>query len=426
MRIFERSVRTVTIAYNHRWRAIVEKVKLRLIRVGFHNSQELEQLKCNIVYFQDQLWNYLDREFATYFHLYMSYSPGVNGFIAEGSKLYAVKDYDQAATKYADACGAFNEENGQDDADLLLLYGKALFQAGVAKSGVLGGVSNVEKKEVKEEQEDDEKFQFEEGIAQEDEDEDGNEEEGEEEGEEDGGEEEGDDEDGPEQSDFEAAWEILDLARSLFSKRLDELSTDAEGPFLKTDDEEPTSDYVTTLRNLSEAYDLLGEVSLESENFPQAASDLERCLELRQKLYNLRLSALISESHYKLSLALEFCVEDSELRKKAAEQMRLAISCVRLRNSNETDAAKKADTAELLKDLEERHNELKKDPEQELQMEQMDIIKGILGEATSGANPAVNNLTAMVKKKPVNDLSSMVKKRTATGEQAQAKRPKKD
>lgn len=346
------------------------------------------------------------------------YSDEITKNITEGSKLYAAKDYDQAASKYADACAAYNEENGEDDADLLLLYGKALYQNGVAKSGVLGQMSGDQtkdqaeekEKDAKDEGEDNDNFQFEEGYGD-DENDDGNEEQAGDEGE--------------EQSDFEAGWEILDLARALFAHKVELLESEAKDlatPYLKTDDEEPTSDYVIALKKLSETYDLLGEVSLESENFTQAASDLESCLELRLKLYNSKLSPLVSESHYKLSLALEFCVEDPTLRKKAADQMKLAIDCVKARAATQEDEEAKKDSQELLRDLEERYKELKKDPQQDVQAQQMDIIKGLLGEAVGSAG--VTDLSSLVKKAPVNDLSSMVKKRKAKPEQKETKKPR--
>lgn len=368
----------------------------------------------------------------------MAYSETINQAIAEGAKLYAVKQYDEAATKYADACASYNEEHGEDDADLLLLYGKALFQSAVLRSGMLGGIGeNEEDQEEKEEDEGEEEgnFHFEDGVAQEidaeedaEEDKASEEQEGEEEGAPEGGEEQ--EEAGPEQSDFEAAWEILELARSLLDKKLGESSSDGlETPYLKSSDEVPNSEYVSTCKKLSEVYDLLGEVSLEAENFSQAATDLKSCLELRQKLYPTE-SGLISECHYKLSLALEFSLED-DLRAKATEQMKLAIESVKLRNSKETDEEKKKDNAALLRDMEERYNELKKSPKADLQAQQMDIIKGIMGEAVSegGSNAlkAVQDLTNMVKKKPVvNDLSSMVKKRKAKPADGDAKKPKKD
>lgn len=353
------------------------------------------------------------------------YSAEITKHLAEGSKFYAIKDFNQAATKYADACEAYNEETGEDSAELLLLYGKALFQNGVAKSGILGGIGNDEEKKPEEEDQND-NFQFEDGVAQEEGDEENTEGAENESHDEDGEDEDGEDEDGEdraeeEQSDFEAGWEILDLARSLFAAKAEELSSQKTAltvPYLKSDDEEPTNEYVVALKKLSETYDLLGEVSLESENFAQAASDLACCLELRQQLYHRLLSALVSESHYKLSLALEFCVEDVDLRQKAAEQMKLAIECVKLRSkTKETEQSK--ETAELLRDLEERYRELKKDPQEQLQAQQMNIIKGILGEAVESSS--ATNLTPQVR---VNDLSSMVKKRKAKPAAGATKKPK--
>lgn len=381
----------------------------------------------------------------------MSYSQKVTVNIAEGSKLYGIKQFEEAASKYADACAAYNEEHGTDDADLLLLYGKALFQSGVTKSGVLGGIdadgSDDPDRASGDEgpPEDEDKFHFDEGVAQEVDDEADDEANDNANQEDDQDQEENDDQadendednsqDGPDQSDFEAAWEILDLTRSLFQERLDRLSNEGlEKPYLSTDDEESTNEYVSTLKKLAETFDLLGEVSLEAENFPQAAIDLESCLKLRQDLYKSD-SALISESHYKLSLALELCVDDEKLREKATEQMRLAIESVKARNSKESDEEKKRDTQDLLRDLEERYKELQNPPEADLQAEQVDIIKGILGEAvgaasgggaTSSLAQPANDLTTSVKKKAaVNDLSSMVKKRKPNSDDDSSKRQKK-
>lgn len=349
------------------------------------------------------------------------YSDEITKHIAEGAKLYAAKDFDQAASKYADACAAYNEENGADDADLLLLYGKALFQNGVAKSGVLGGVGNdtEEKKPNDADDEENDNFQFEEGFADDNESP---------ENEDDDHDDQGGDQ-GEDQPDFEAAWEILDLARSLYEEKVEETKNGAENldvPYLKKDDDESTSDYVVAVKKLAEVYDLLGEVSLESENFPQAASDLQSCLELRQKLYDLSKSALVSESHYKLSLALEFSVENPNLRKEAAHHMKLAIDCVRARAEAQTDEEAKKDAYELLRDLEERYKELEKEPQKEVEAQQMDMIKGLLGEAIGGTAGATD-LTSLVKKAPVNDLSSMVKKRKPKADQGnEAKKPKKE
>lgn len=369
----------------------------------------------------------------------MSYSADISELVAEGAKLYAAKEFDDASEKYAEACEKYSSENGEEDADLLLLYGKSLFQSAVLKSEVFSGANGGNREGGKEdgsgsggekdEQEDDGKFQFcdDAPLAEEEDDEAGpvaaEEEESDEE------EENHDEEDGEpeeeEQSDFEVAWEILDLTRSLFENQLENVhkqGEDLQVPYLSRQDEETTNEFVKLTKKLAETYDLLGEVSLEAENFPQSAIDLQKCLELRLKLYNPDNSSLISESHYKLSLALEFCVEDPNLRSKACEQMRLAIESVKNRNSKETDPAKRKDNDDLVQDLQVRYQELERDPAEEIKNEQMDIIKGILGEPSGeDASPVanlVNDLSSIVKKKSnkpaVNDLTSMVKKRKSS------------
>lgn len=378
----------------------------------------------------------------------MSYSTEVSKLIAEGSKLYAVKEYDQAADKYADACYTYNKEQEEDDADLLLLYGKALFQSAVSKSEVFGGSKDDGKSEEKKEEKDDKddgNFQFhddaplaededKEGPVEEEDDDDDEDNNGEEgpvpadEGEEDGEEEsqgDGAEEEGAESS-FEVAWEILDSARAIYESKLEDLKLQpgfeqVKSPYLKSDTEETKDEFIIISKKLSETYDLLGEVSLEAENFPQSAIDLESCLNLRLKIFNPNNSSLISESHYKLSLALEFCVEDPDLRLKALHQLKLAIDSVKLRGANESDPKAKKENSELIKDLQVRLQELEKDPEEELKLQQMNIIKGILGEATgedapasSSKAPAVNDLTSIVKKRKAPKSSSNPPKRSKT------------
>lgn len=369
------------------------------------------------------------------------YSSEITTLLNEGSQAYSLKEYDQAASKYADACSLFNEETEADCPDLLLLYGRALFQSGVSKSGVLGGLTANQEAPQKDGAEyDDEEAVFEEGmaneeleIAAEEEEEEGHakpEINAEHENENDDGAAEDDShENDPapeeEQTDFEAAWDILDLSRALFEEKVSGLESESaalKSPYLNSDDETPLLEYVVNLKKLSETYDLLGEVSLESENFAQAAADLTSCLKLRQKMYSNDLSSLVSESHYKLSLALEFCVEDAELRSKAAEHVKQAAYIVRARNASEENDCIKEENEQLLRELDERYDELIRDPEQEFQDQQMNIIKGILGKATSEPSGQARLLSAVQSK--VNDLSSKVKKRKAQPGEAAKKQKK--
>lgn len=208
-------------------------------------------------------------------------------------------------------------------------------------------------------------------------------------------------EDEEEDDDFTLAWEILDYARVLFLKQLspdtsagvtsdipaaistttdtaekatsipnseveskeeskeeeskEEEPKEAEPKEDKTEEKEvpnskpvaPSGDEAKALRTaLADTYDLLGEVSLESESFAQAARDLRSSLDLKLELYPVE-STLISEAHYKLSLALEFAAAAEDVsesdrlkgREEAAVEMEKAITSCRARIKKEEDAA---------------------------------------------------------------------------------------
>lgn len=364
------------------------------------------------------------------------YSTEVSKLIAEGSRAYSAKNYELASEKYGESCLVYNEENGADDADLLLLYGKALFQNAVLRSDVFGGKSDIgEKKEAAEsdEEDSDEEGNFgfhdaenvEEQAEEEEEEEEQGEFEGEVEGEvkEEAG--EGNEDEEVEQTDFEVAWEILDLTRALFESKIqlvESQKSELSPPYLESETTETTNEFIILTKKLSETLDLLGEVSLEAENFAQSAIDLQSSLDLRLLLFSSK-SSLISESHYKLSLALEFCVEDPKSRSKAAEQMKLAIESVKGRTKDETDPEKIKDNKELIQDLLVRYNELEKDPIEELEPELLDLLKGLLGQASTATDltdlasiiKPVNDLSTSVKKRPVNDLTGAVKRRKGSG-----------
>ncbi|KAI5966553.1 uncharacterized protein KGF55_000862 [Candida pseudojiufengensis] len=381
----------------------------------------------------------------------MSYSLEINKLVSDGSKAYSQKNYELASEKYGDACQLYSKQhNNKEDGDLLLLYGKALFQNGVSKSSILGGIDTTttnqettKEEEVKnegvdkevEDIEEDDKFQFYDAepidgevVNEEVEEEvETKEEEADEENKDniEGEGKENEEEEQPEETnDFEMAWMILDVARGIFEDKLKTLEKpkNIKEPYIKSESDPIDNDYIINLKKLSETYDILGEVSLESENFPQSALDLQKSLDLRLELYPKN-SSPISESHYKLSLALEFCTDDPNSRQKAAEQIKLAIESTKERNLNEKDTTKRKDNEEMINELNDKYQELIKDPNQDIQQEQLDIIKGILGESLSGGDTAgatdaiVNNLTSLVKKRQpqnegkVNDLSDLVKKK---------------
>lgn len=291
--------------------------------------------------------------------------------VALASAREATKDYEAAADLYSQATefqAQLNGEMATTNADLLYLYGRCLYHVAVSKSDVLGSKipasTAVEPKgddvkgntsspkpsanplvESATEQSShstdmptseqsrpffqftgDENFDASDDASSEPE------------------EQEADDED-----DFANAFETLDLARVLYTRRLEEMTAE-EG---KTEDKEYMALSVRKVKErLADTYDFQAEILLEGENFVDAVTDLKASLELKQELYSIEDPA-IAECHYKLSLALEFSSVkkpenketesddsditkvDTTLRKEAEKHMELAIQSCKLRISGE-------------------------------------------------------------------------------------------
>ncbi|KAK9236215.1 SHNi-TPR-domain-containing protein [Lipomyces kononenkoae] len=301
-----------------------------------------------------------------------------------GLKSYGLKKYEDATESFARACEVFVIEHGRDDPNLLFLYGRALFQVAVSSSDVLGGVKTDNTKNStstpagtqaaspKAESSGNGLFQFT-GDAEDVDSEEDDEDHGEQE----------------EENDFETAWEVLDLARTLFQKQVSSLS-DAET------NKETTRD---TQQKLADIHDILGEISLESENFAQAATDLEASLKLKEELYAEE-STFVSEARFKLSLALEFIPDRPDKRKQAAELVEKAINSVkrRIAISGEDDAG-------LLRDLEIRLHELQKVPTEGLSDGQAGDILGPteaeIRDKIAAALTQANDISGLVRRKPV-------------------------
>lgn len=222
---------------------------------------------------------------------------------AKAAALYSQKQYEDASEVYAQAAEMQAEMNGEmnpENAEILFLYGRALFKVGQSNSDVLGGKAPQTKKQPKpakaatskngsaaatasktsgaveavddaaaqgaanqenEEPKPEQKkalFQF-----QGDENFTDSEEEEAEEGE---GEEEEEEED-----DLAVAFEILDLARLLFNKRLEDIQAEDEAQQGKGKEvAEPGNDSAAVKHikeRLGDTHDLLAEISLENERY---------------------------------------------------------------------------------------------------------------------------------------------------------------
>lgn len=318
----------------------------------------------------------------------MSTDENIKSLLSEAAKYYAVKDFEKSTNLYSELNELNDALTGQNNADYLYLYGKSLFQLALSHSEVLGGGPDDEDPINEDQDESSEQkqqmYQFNEVLAEGDEiveEERENTESEEAHGQEKvgtEGEEDGDNEEDEKSDDFESAWEILDLARAIYEKQ---------------------GDKPEIMKKLSETYDILGEISLEAENFSQAKEDFQHCLQIRQKLYSSEdpTNRLIIESFYKLSLALEFDPLESESCK---ENLNKAVQLLKRRIDEKH--AEEGDK-DLLKELKLKLRELQavKNPLEVLKSEGMlQIQRALSGDSSVPA--------------PVNDLTSMVKKRKSS------------
>ena len=306
---------------------------------------------------------------------------------AQATLKYSVKDYNLAADLYSQATELQAEINGEmstQNADLLYAYGRCLYHVAVGNSDVLGSKVAGEKREesqrklgskrpkIKEtidEADEQQKRIAEEAVIKIIEDKDGaiqpdteadksskpyfqftgdenfDTSGGEEEEEDEGSEVDAEDaEHADESDDFVNAYEILDLARVLLIKKLEEVENSSGKGKEKCELHESQ----LVKERLADTYDLQAEISLEGERFPGAVMDLKTALELKKGLFPQE-SSLVAEAHFKLSLALELSSGaeqkddsrgsdsntvahvDESMREEAALEMEKAIASCRMR-----------------------------------------------------------------------------------------------
>ncbi|KAI4223248.1 MAG: hypothetical protein L6R36_005567 [Xanthoria steineri] len=423
----------------------------------------------------------------------------LDDLIAQATLKYSVKDYDAAAELYSQATelqANLRGEMAAGNADLLYAYGRCLFHAAVRSSDVLGSKVAGEKQQggshttPKTKRKDDRvtpnvSTDVNTGVSEDavapngeskesitsggdnktqdgkpyfqftgDENFDTSEDEAD--AQQPGG--EAEDEAEEEEDDFANAFEVLDLARLLLLKRLQEEDANEHG---KSQMEKDPSDTVRQLQErLADTYDLQAEISLEGERFSNAVVDLRAALELKTKLFPEE-SSLLAEAHYKLSLALEFssvtqekteggtadtekeAFVDEGMREEAAKEMEAAIASCKLRISKEeavlrtqgsTDEVlnggpakekiKKHDideVKEMVADMEQRLIELRQppvsmnDPSKPDHDDGLTPLGGILG-SILGESPAAQTLRLDEASKGAKDLSNLVKRKKPTAE----------
>ncbi|KIW13829.1 hypothetical protein PV08_06609 [Exophiala spinifera] len=402
---------------------------------------------------------------------------------AKATAEYAVKHFSEAAELYSQATELQAELNGEmalENADLLYSYGKCLFFLGQQTSSVLGGTAasaqlsqpkgrtgskkrkptatnrtNGESSKLAAVAEEDALPHVSDVIPEPDVktalstsdkpffqisgDDENWDESDEEEADQD---QEAEDE---EDDDFAIAYEMLDLARVLYLKKLDQtqehvLEESEKGKYVASIDLTPE---VRKLKHsVADIYDLQSEVSLEGEKYSTAVIDLKHCLALREELEPPE-SSILAECHYKLSLALEFSSQtqqrdaegnptgelqiDWDIRNEAIAQQEKAIDSCKLRVSKETTAlealeagpqkdkvmAQVEDVQDMIGEMEVRLAELRKPPVNvKEETDAKEQLSGILGSIMgSGATEQEKKEKLAQVSETANDLSGLVKRK---------------
>lgn len=209
----------------------------------------------------------------------------VDAVLEHARRAFALKKYEQAVELYATALEMqtkTHDEDAPEMADLYFSYGKALLENAISQASVLGKEpepgaageetptqSNGKGPILSFSGDDDEEDGTLDLLAQFGKEEEQSEEEGDE---------------GEPEDDFNAAWDVFELARSIYDKGKD------QGDEIKL--------------KLADTYIALGDVSLETEKFDQAITDYSVGLELKTELLPIS-SRQIAEAHYKLSIVLD-------------------------------------------------------------------------------------------------------------------------
>ncbi|KAH9006707.1 hypothetical protein EDB83DRAFT_2462851 [Lactarius deliciosus] len=389
----------------------------------------------------------------------------VSDALDHAKKAFALRKYEQAVEHYATALELLSKTHAEDApemADVYFAYGKALLENAVVQNSVLGKDQQQQQDGAVEEEpaaNGNKILSFSGDAEDEEEDEDpavdlfeASKPDTDAEGEDEAGEGDGEGEDEAEpEDDFNAAWEVLDLARAIYEKRMD-------------------GDDAVRLK-VADTFIMLGDISLETEKFEQAITDYSAGLALKTELLPLS-SRQLAEAHYKLSIALDLTAgrladaihhaqralesiearldelraglagtlaplpeptpEDDDAKGKGKGKQGALAPDELVQNWSKTQIeAEVKELGELKQDLALKVDELKSAPNDERDggLSAPELAQRALDRELNGA-PAplqdlpVNDLTSMVVKKkkkapvPVPEASGAAEKRKAEGEEA--------
>ena len=201
-----------------------------------------------------------------------------------------------------------------------------------------------------------------------------------------------------EPSNLQLAWEMLELAKVVYTKQVD------SGEGNKAEVEE----------KLCSAMLALGEVSLENENYSQAVEDIQLCLKKQESLP--KDSRIVAETHYHLGVALGFNSQFEEAVdslssaiKIIKERIKFIKEGVKLPKKSPTKDEKKEVTEleALIPEIEEKIADTK-DMKKEAEAKTKDGSEGL--SSSSGDKTETKNVTSIAVKRKAGDEDAKSKK----------------
>ncbi|BGP17534.1 hypothetical protein JCM10213_004076 [Rhodosporidiobolus nylandii] len=367
-------------------------------------------------------------------------APAADDHLARGIRALALKKWSDACDELAQAVEASTEKYGDlapENVEALVLYGKALLNSAIAQSAVLGGGAPTG--EVPEAgpsgasssnaaagsstaSPSNAAFHF--GGDAEDEEE-----------EEEGG--EGEEEEGApgadREDDLESAFQVLDLARTIVSKTVEEVET-----ALAEDEKEPkgkkedlSEERRKRKERLADVHRLLGDVATESEQFDSAVTEYTSALASLSSILPPYDRAL-SELHMLIALALDFVPNATERAVKHAMQAKevLQLKLEQLRGVAEKDEKVKKEIEDiegLMGDVDMKIEDLRTVPTAPAPTASDSALEALLRDSMSAvanatASGTVNDLTGLVKKKKKPAAAPVAAAEAASEEDPKGKR----
>jgi len=252
-----------------------------------------------------------------------------------------------------------------------------------------------------------------EGEKDESQDEDGEEDDSQEEDEEEDGEDKDGEEEDEDVSNHQLAWEILELAKVIYQKQEEgnkEMSLKTAQVFLK-----------------------LGEVGLESENYPQAIEDFQSCLKIQEK-HMEKDDRCLAETHYQLGVAHSFSDQFDESIDSFTKALKIIEGRItNLEKNKEEKEAKESEIKELnnlipeIKEKIEDMEEMKKDSKEKINKvkKELGMAMAIGGSSkeNEGAPNAFGSVSSSSDAKPISTM--MIKKKRKPEDEAEAETTKK-